>query len=45
MTPSIEERAKVAAKVAEEKGVPADLLMGDDEEMCIRDRASSAAAP
>ena len=27
-----EERAKVAAKVAEEKGVPADLLMGDDEE-------------
>lgn len=27
-----EERAKVAAKVAEAKGVPADLLMGDDEE-------------
>lgn len=27
-----EEHAKVAAKVAQEKGVPADLLVGDDEE-------------
>lgn len=27
-----EERTKIAAKVAKEKGVPADLLVGDDEE-------------
>lgn len=27
-----EERAKLAAKVAQEKGVPADLIVGDDEE-------------
>lgn len=27
-----ERRAKVAAKVAQEKGVPADLIVGDDEE-------------
>lgn len=27
-----EERAKLAAKVADKKGVPADLLVGDDEE-------------
>ena len=27
-----EQRAKAAAKVAQEKGVPADLIVGDDEE-------------
>ena len=27
-----ERRAKAAAKVAQEKGVPADLIVGDDEE-------------
>lgn len=27
-----EERSKVAAKIAAEKGVPADLIVGDDEE-------------
>ena len=27
-----EERTKIAAKVAKDKGVPADLLVGDDEE-------------
>ena len=27
-----EKRAKLAAKVAEEKGIPADLVVGDDEE-------------
>lgn len=27
-----EKRAKLAAKVAEEKGVPADLIVGDDED-------------
>lgn len=27
-----EKRAKIAAKVAQEKGVPADLLVGEDEE-------------
>lgn len=27
-----EDRAKIAAKVAKDKGVPADLLVGDDEE-------------
>lgn len=29
---SAERRAKIAAKVAQEKGVPAELLVGDDEE-------------
>ncbi len=29
---SAEKRAKIAAKVAEEKGVPAELLVGEDEE-------------
>lgn len=29
---SAEKRAKLAAKVAEEKGVPAELLVGEDEE-------------
>lgn len=27
-----EQRTKIAAKVAQEKGVPADLIVGDDEE-------------